>query len=249
MIYNFKGLSFEILSVISVLHAPGFFEVQARPYGAISFRVSGNADFKMNGKSIKNEKGDIIYIPANMPYEVDYSPNSASIVIHLLDCTYNEAEKITTEQKDIMEMRFVRMLSSWRDKHSENSIKAYLYDLFASLEEETTVLSFDTDFASCIRYLDGNYSDTELEIEQLCKIAHLSRSSLQRLFNEYFGISAKQYILKLRMNKALDMLSANKHSVKEIAFNCGFCDEKYFSRCFKKYFGSSPVNFAEKLII
>lgn len=68
----------------------------------------------------------------------------------------------------------------------------------------------------------------------------MSVSSLQRAFNKYLRVSPEQYLIRLRMNHALNLLTMNELSVKEIAFACGFTDEKYFSRAFKKKYGYSP---------
>ena len=47
MIYNFQKLSFQLLTVDRFFHREGFFEVKARPYAALSFRVSGTGTFEI----------------------------------------------------------------------------------------------------------------------------------------------------------------------------------------------------------
>ena len=91
MIYNFDNLSFQILTVDRFVHQVGFFEVKARPYAALSFRVEGTGDFKVGQKSFRVIPGDVLFLPANMPYQVEYSI-SESIVANLSDCPYSEAE-------------------------------------------------------------------------------------------------------------------------------------------------------------
>ncbi|MBR6681271.1 MAG: helix-turn-helix domain-containing protein [Clostridia bacterium] len=248
MIYNFENISFQILSVSTVVHRDGFFEVAGRPYDALSFKLGGHAVFDIDGKRIVNDRGDMIFIPANMPYKVDYS-SASSIVVHLVNCNYGEAEKITTEQKELMETRFFRMINSWQEKHSANKIKSYVYGIFDLLDEEATISAVDQELLRCIKYIEDNYTDPDLSVEGICKYTHVSHSSLQRRFHSCFGIPVTQYIQRLRMNKALDMLSEGKASVKETAFACGFADEKYFSRVFKKTFGYSPAQFVKKIFI
>ena len=98
----------------------------------------------------------------------------------------------------------------------------------------------DTSLAAGVRYIDAHFSDPKIDIETVCGVAFISVSSLQRGFAKYFGMSPKQYLIQLRMNRALELLTENKLSVKEISFVCGFTDEKYFSRAFKKRYGCSP---------
>jgi AraC-like DNA-binding protein len=248
MIYNFDKISFQILSVVKVDHKDGFFEVAARPYAALSFRTTGRAVFDIDGKRIVNEPGDIIYIPADMPYRADYL-STQSIVVHLIDCNYGEAEKISTLQSSVIADKFRKMLDSWREDHSVNRAKSRLYDLFARLEKESTDELIDPELFRCLRYIDEHYSDPTIRIERICEEIHVSHSSLQRKFNQYFDMTPKQYIVKLRINKAVDMLSEGDLRIKEVAYACGFEDEKYFSRVFRETFGYPPTRFIENLIM
>ena len=49
------------------------------------------------------------------------------------------------------------------------------------------------------------------------------------------------YVMKKRMEKARRMLFNSELSIREIAEECGFSDNEYFSRCFKDYHGMSPT--------
>jgi hypothetical protein len=91
MIYNFDNLIFQILTVDRFYHNKGIFNVKARPYAALSLRVAGTGEFKIGGKSFVTAPGDILFIPADAPYEVEYSV-SESIVANLECCNYTEPE-------------------------------------------------------------------------------------------------------------------------------------------------------------
>ena len=97
--------------------------------------------------------------------------------------------------------------------------------------------------------MDEHFRDPNLNIEAVCNIGFMSVSSLQRAFNKYLRVSPKQYLIRLRMNHALNLLTMNELSVKEIAFACGFTDEKYFSRAFKKRYGYPPTQLQNNMII
>ena len=79
-------------------------------------------------------------------------------------------------------------------------------------------------------------------------LSHI-RCGFQRAFLQHFGVSPKQYIIKLRMNKALQLLVENKLSVKEISFLCGFSDDKYFSRAFREKYGYPPSQLRNRIVI
>ena len=133
MIYNCDNLTFQIQNVGLVKHRDGAFSVAGRPQAALSYRKSGTGKFRIDNKSFVVEAGDLIFVPAHKDYEVEYS-TSESIVVHLLDCSYDVAEKIVPTDKRGMEGKFLRMLEGWLGNHSANQIKAAVYDVFYSLE-------------------------------------------------------------------------------------------------------------------
>ena len=86
------------------------------------------------------------------------------------------------------------------------------------------------------------------DIEAACEAAFVTASTLQRGFAKHVGMSPKQYLTQLRMNRALELLADNELSVKEISLACGFVDEKYFSRAFKKKYGCSPSQMRKHIV-
>lgn len=239
MICDFDNLSFQILTVDHFVHNEGFFEVNARPFSSFSFRVSGTGAFEIGNKRLITQKGDVLFLPANMPYKVEYS-SSESFVVHFAHCNYFEAENIRLENAATIGLLFSRLLESWSNRHSVNKAKSIIYDILGKIENDKRNSLEDSTFARCVRYIDTHFCESELDINTVCSVGFISASSLQRAFNAHFGLSPKQYLLKLRMNRALELLANNDLSIREIAFACGFNDEKYFSRAFKARYGYSP---------
>ena len=248
MIYNFDNLSFQILTVDRFFHKNGIFEVKSRPYAALSFRVNGTGAFEIGNTRLIAKPGDVLFLPANTPYKVEYSV-SESIVVHFEHCNYFEAENVCIENRLEIATRFQRLLEAWNGQHSVNQAKSIIYDILDKMSNDQKTSISDTAVANCVCYMDEHFCDPKLDIETVCGVAFISVSSLQRAFAKYFGISPKQYLIQLRMNRALELLTENELSVKEISFACGFTDEKYFSRAFKKKFGYSPSQLKNHMIL
>ncbi len=250
MIYNYDPLSFQIFTVDRFCHSDGVFNVRSnsRPYAALSFRVKGTASFEVEGKRFVSEAGSLLFLPGNTPYKVEYSC-SESLVVHLTDCNYTEVENILLENAASVELRFRRLLSSWNEERSVNRAKSILFDLFDLIASDKKISVSDASFSKCLRYMELNFSDPELDVEKVCEYGFVSVSSLQRAFREHLGMSPKQYLIKLRMNKALELLTANELTVKEISFLCGFSDEKYFSRAFKERYGYPPSRLYDNILL
>lgn len=238
MIYNFDNLSFQILTIVHAEHRVGYFEVERRPYAALSYRLTGNSEFEIMDKKLCAKPGDILFIPANADYKVNYTPND-SIIIHMLNCNYTTPECFSFENKGLAESYFLNLLQNWENTHSVHQAKARIYDILFRLSNENIPIHNET-LKKAMEYINKHFSDPELNIARLCTIISASESTLQRLFIRYFAVSPKQYLLKMRLDKAFNLLAEGSLSVKEVAFLCGFTDEKYFSRIFRKKFGYPP---------
>lgn len=247
MLYNFEQLSFQILTVDRFLHREGVFHVRARPYAAFSFRTKGTGSFKIGGRSLVTSPGDVLFIPADMPYEVEYS-TSESIVANLQACNYTEPEAFAFKSAAEGAVLFSNLLSDWQERHSHNAAKAALYTILEKIDTDRNATE-DSAIATCLRYIEENFCDPTLNITAVCEKGFISASGLQRAFLQRFGCSPKQYIIKLRMNKALQLLIEDRLSVREIAPLCGFSDEKYFSRAFRERYGYPPSRLRDQVIV
>lgn len=239
MICNADDLTFCVIAVDRFFHSEGVFEVEARPYAAISFRLCGEGKFEIDGKTLYSKPGDILFLPADQPYRVEYS-RSESIVAHFECCNYVEAENICVRQAPILESRFWRLLTSWEEKHSVNRAKSILYDILDTVENDRQFIGDDEVFARCVSYMQTHFSEADLDIERVCEYGFISLSGLQRKFQKHFSLSPKQYLTKLRMTRAKELLIARELTVRQVAFACGFSDEKYFSRVFRRQYGYPP---------
>lgn len=248
VICNFEKLSFQILTIDRFLHKAGVFDVKARPYAAISFRTKGEGRFQIAGKSFTVCEGDFLFIPAGAPYRVEYS-GGESIVVHLSDCNYKEAQSIKLQNAAGVGACFQKLLANWNERHSVNRAKSLVFEILDRVAEDQRGIIGDTAFAACVAYIDAHFCDAALTVEEVAARGFISPCGLQRKFHAYFATSPKQYITKLRMNKALDLLMVGELSVCEVARASGFDDEKYFSRAFRKIYGYPPSQLKKHIVI
>lgn len=88
-------------------------------------------------------------------------------------------------------------------------------------------------------YIDENYMH-KLAIDNISRISGYSRTHFKRLFHQQYGMAPIDYITTVRINKAKSMLHSDMFTLAEIAQACGFSNEYYFCRVFKKVVGCSP---------
>lgn len=72
-------------------------------------------------------------------------------------------------------------------------------------------------------------------------VAHVSESYLSTKFKKEVGSSFTEYLVRIRMNKAYEILKKGDHACKEAASAVGYEDYSQFSKMFKKYIGMLPT--------
>ncbi|WP_120464942.1 AraC family transcriptional regulator [Paenibacillus aceti] len=94
-------------------------------------------------------------------------------------------------------------------------------------------------------YIEDNYSE-ELTVNRLADVADFSPKYFADLFKKTYGYSAMEYVTRVRMNKAKQLMLGSDVLLKEVAHLVGYKDEFYFSRKFKKEVGLSPSSYVKE---
>lgn len=91
-------------------------------------------------------------------------------------------------------------------------------------------------------YILDHYSDPDLSLTKIAESLYVSQAYISSSFKKAAGIATTEYITMIRLEKAKELIADSPGAdIKEIAGMVGYSDEFYFSRCFKKYYGISPV--------
>lgn len=97
-------------------------------------------------------------------------------------------------------------------------------------------------FAKVITYLHDNFSQ-RLSSAELAELAGLSVSHFERRFRHAFGSSPRQYLVRIRIERAASMLRESDQSILQIALDCGFYDHAHFSRSFQRIMRQTPSQY------
>ena len=97
-----------------------------------------------------------------------------------------------------------------------------------------------------IQYMKENYSDSDLTLQKLAKLIHVSTPYLSNLFKIEKGFNFGEYLVELRMKKAMELLREENLKNYEIAERVGYSNPQYFSICFKKFTGYTPAEYKKK---
>lgn len=108
----------------------------------------------------------------------------------------------------------------------------------------------EQDFLShLIQVAETKISDQQFDLNKLSTEVCVSRPQLYRKLTALTGRSPNDFMINLRMQKALALLRQKRSGIAEIAFNSGFNSPSYFSKCFVEKFGCTPSAFLKNVAV
>jgi AraC-like DNA-binding protein len=102
--------------------------------------------------------------------------------------------------------------------------------------------------ASCIQYIYENF-DKEINFSAFASSLGFSPNYFRKLFKQTTRKSPTEFIIDLRIDKAVELILNGKNTVSEISQLVGYEDLHYFSKLFKQKKGFSPSNYIENKIV
>ena len=163
----------------------------------------------------------------------------------LLQQEVDRQTKELKEQKEELERKAEALAEQNTLLQKQNEMIASNNTLLAS-----TAPSRDSDFSEQLLVaIQKLYKDPDLDVYKLADALGMSRSLLNEKIQQGFGLSIAQFIRTYRLNVAKEMISNGTNTemnISEIAYEVGFNDPKYFTRCFAKEFNATPSDLHRK---
>ncbi|HJX70505.1 MAG TPA: two-component regulator propeller domain-containing protein [Bacteroidales bacterium] len=121
--------------------------------------------------------------------------------------------------------------------------KLFMQSLVPVPKEMTTTHVDEQFLQRTIKIVEKNIGNPEFGVQKLAAEMCVSRSLLHKKLTAIVDLSANDFIASMRLKKSALLLMQGNLNISEIAFEVGFNDPKYFSRCFKKHFGLAPSEY------
>jgi len=93
------------------------------------------------------------------------------------------------------------------------------------------------------RYMDSHYREPALSLEEVAASTQISPGYLSRLLKRETGFSFVDYLTRVRITRAMEIMNDPAVKVYEVAEAVGYQSQHYFSRAFKRVFGRPPVEY------
>lgn len=137
---------------------------------------------------------------------------------------------------------FQAAVDAWdsRKEGYEWQVRAILYEILYRLQRQTAHEVSHDRIAPALKFIHENYLTENISVAYLAQLCGISEVYLRRQFLSQLGQSPNRYITGLKLEKATQLLQSGMYTTAEVCYLSGFHDESYFSRTFKKHFGTTP---------
>ena len=235
----------------------------------ISIVLKGPTYYHVNHQTYLVETGDVVIInPYDLHFEEQKEGSSHHMHLGLENFQLLGYEKnqipfispvLSIENKEVFEHILKRILMEKEESqlYQEAIMRLVSIDLLIlilrEIDEQKIAIKpikkkekSKTVLANSIKYyLEAHHSE-DISLDSLSSSMYLSPTSMSKLFKEETGDSPINYLIKIRMEKAKELLIKKESSIKEIANLVGYQDAYHFSKLFKKYTGTSPSEYIKK---
>jgi len=182
---------------------------------------------------IAKESAGLWAISAGLSYNIqdDYKLLEQGIILY--DALYSWASHLY-KQNHLQNSPFENLLHEvynkfLKDKKPTNKTPSWVKDLKEIIQDQ-----IDTQFA--------------FDLKKISSELDLNPSYLSREFSKYFeDLNFGDYVRKLRIEKAINLISNSSYSLTEIAYMTGFSDQSHFTRIFKLHTGKNPSSYRRKI--
>jgi YesN/AraC family two-component response regulator len=252
-------------------------ELHRHDHLEMKYILSGSCSYLIDGKQYKFKKGDIIFCNPFIDHikslengetmaELNIGVNNFKIKelhkTHILENGESPEVNITKYRKDY-QSHCLEIVNLQEDYEPGNDlilktmvmrlIIIYLKEVYLNdTQSDGTQLRFESyerkSIVSTLKsFINKNYMKN-ISLDKMSKKFYLSSVYISKVFKEETGESPINYLIKVRLANAVQLLDNEEISVKYVSQMVGYTDEYYFSKLFKKYYNLSPMKYRKTMV-
>ena len=237
-------------------YAPDYvFRQKKRKYEGVTLILSGEMEWIRDGKTFSLRSGDLLFQQINDTYQlkvVGKEPTEYMVISYLAEPMDQLRALLPSrifhtprlsKYKDLFE-EAVRLNGSLAPCGGARLCAALQKILCCIIQEYARKnISPEGSYAeNAMLFMEQNFA-LPIHCDLIAYEVGISASHLRALFKKEYGVSPQKYIVNLRIQNAVGLISTGYYSLKEVAYMSGYNDYKYFSVEFKKKTGVSPSEY------
>ncbi len=217
----------------------------------IGVQVRGEYEHVFNHTKFTLKPNSVFFFNKQDDYSVTTFLRGEAFSIHFTTIEPIDVKSFCINLKNASEFisLFEKMERAWQIGESENLVLSYLYRFIYNVEKLSDKYSkFDTRISEAREFIDLNYKQKDC-ITKATEQSGITRRRFNELFKNQLNVTPNRYLVIKRISHAKEMLKAGYMTILEIALNCGFANEYYFSSAFKQETGLTPTEYKKSVMI
>lgn len=216
----------------------------------IIIHLTGHTTSSIGTQSYLIEPGDVMVIPPHVPHDgiSDAEYSDMNILVKELDFS----DIIVVHDPDGNILTLMNMLHKVHTEKEENysNIADSLLEAICQYIKKLTNVSIQNPVVYKLKnIIYENLGNADFNLKQEIAVTGSNPDYLRRCFKEELGRTPLGYLTWLRINHAKSLLRHDTYlSIEDVADRCGFRDSFYFSTCFKKHTGTSPLKYRRQFL-
>ena len=155
---------------------------------------------------------------------------------HQIILTQEKKEVGWTLMSKVLSLEFLVLVLKELSPQSSSNIQDYFQ--LKTYDKQTIAQTITV-------YFQENYMK-KISVEEIARSSYLSTTYITKIYKEVTGDTPINYLIRIRMEKAMEILKEGHFSIQDSAKMVGYDDPYYFSKLFKKRFGLSPSAYKRK---
>jgi AraC-like DNA-binding protein len=153
----------------------------------------------------------------------------------------NTGKKVRILFSVIILMILLIFLTIWLRKPGDRSVDQGLESILQDVSEKNRGF-----IQKACSFMEEKYGN-EISLEDIAKSVNISKSYLSSIFRREVRISLNDYLTKLRISKAKELMKTTNLTISQIVYKTGFSDPSYFTKVFKKFEKMNPTDYKIKI--
>ena len=179
------------------------------------------------------------------------------MIIHsgvLYDILINTPDFFETEKSNIYKDIFVKLIKHYSTLADSEEIilQSLLLELIYAIKKDSTLKNKNGNFTNnyskvekSLSYIKEHLTE-DLSLDKVAKSVSFSPIHFHNTFKTAVGKTLRDYIEEQRIKKAANLLLTTNYSLTQIAYECGFSSQSYFSYVFKRRMKKTPREYAKE---
>jgi AraC-like DNA-binding protein len=208
--------------------------------------ATDKAFYNVDGEVYELSESDLILIPPNINHGCENKNYFSDSVIQFSSCDLPQKPIVIHDTDGNISKLFyiIQKLYVEKEAYYHELIESFLNSIFIYIQKS---ISFEVTYPFVYTFKDvlyENLSNPEFDVGSAISESGYNPDYFRRCFKKEFHKSPLEYLTSLRITKAKQLITQNDFvSVENVAEQCGFNNFHYFSTCFKKHKGMSPLQY------